>query len=149
MRYSILILFFGVNILAASGQSIQLQFDHTAILVRDMARSVDFYANTLQLEEIDTPSSDAVIRWFDLGNAQQLHLIKVEEKARVKLHKAIHFSLRVADFEALLAYLSERQIPYSDWPGRPQAFSTRTDGVRQVYIQDPDGYWIEINDAPR
>ena len=25
----------------------------------------------------------------------------------------------------------------------------RSDGVRQIFIQDPDGYWIEVNDAPK
>jgi len=25
--------------------------------------------------------------------------------------------------------------------------TTRVDGVKQVWIQDPDGYWLEINDA--
>lgn len=24
---------------------------------------------------------------------------------------------------------------------------TRPDGVQQIFVQDPDGYWIEINDA--
>ena len=24
---------------------------------------------------------------------------------------------------------------------------TRADGVKQIYMQDPDGFWIEVNDA--
>jgi len=23
----------------------------------------------------------------------------------------------------------------------------RPDGVRQIYFQDPDGYWLEVNDS--
>ena len=23
----------------------------------------------------------------------------------------------------------------------------RADGVRQIYLQDPDGFWVEVNDA--
>jgi lactoylglutathione lyase len=25
-------------------------------------------------------------------------------------------------------------------------FRSRIDGVHQIWLQDPDGYWIEIND---
>jgi lactoylglutathione lyase len=25
----------------------------------------------------------------------------------------------------------------------------RSDGVKQIFVQDPDGYWIEINDAAK
>jgi len=25
--------------------------------------------------------------------------------------------------------------------------TNRVDGVHQIYLKDPDGYWLEINDA--
>jgi lactoylglutathione lyase len=25
--------------------------------------------------------------------------------------------------------------------------TTRIDGVKQIWVNDPDGYWIEVNDA--
>jgi lactoylglutathione lyase len=28
-----------------------------------------------------------------------------------------------------------------------QTTTTRVDGVQQIWLQDPDGYWVEINDA--
>ena len=43
--------------------------------------------------------------------------------------------------------LDALKIPYSDWPGAAHTVNHRDDGVRQIYFQDPDGYWIEINDA--
>ena len=32
---------------------------------------------------------------------------------------------------------------------RGEAFkmTNRVDGVHQVFLKDPDGYWIEVNDA--
>ena len=36
---------------------------------------------------------------------------------------------------------------WEDQDGKKMALTTRTDGVKQVWLQDPDGYWIEINDA--
>jgi lactoylglutathione lyase len=32
-------------------------------------------------------------------------------------------------------------------PGEKMAITNRVDGVKQIYFKDPDGYWIEINDA--
>ena len=36
---------------------------------------------------------------------------------------------------------------YGDFAGTPGVFQTRPDGVKQVYFQDPDEYWIEVNSA--
>ena len=30
--------------------------------------------------------------------------------------------------------------------GTPGAVNVRPDGMRAVFVQDPNGYWIEIND---
>jgi catechol 2,3-dioxygenase-like lactoylglutathione lyase family enzyme len=45
----------------------------------------------------------------------------------------------------LIAQLKKEHIPFSDWPGEPNKITTRADGIQQVYFQDPDGYWIEVN----
>ncbi len=34
---------------------------------------------------------------------------------------------------------------FDDWTGKKNRIQHRSDGVDQIYIQDPDGYWIEIN----
>jgi 2-keto-4-pentenoate hydratase/2-oxohepta-3-ene-1,7-dioic acid hydratase in catechol pathway len=37
---------------------------------------------------------------------------------------------------------------WTDILGTPGAINnSRTDGIRQIFLQDPDGYWIEVNDA--
>ncbi|MCZ6694445.1 MAG: VOC family protein [Bacteroidetes bacterium] len=128
------------------GQTFELKFDHTAILVSDLQKSAEFYTDILQLSQIETPGSNQIIRWFSLGKNRQLHLVKVDNDG-IKLHKAIHFSLNVANYDAFLKYLESKIIEYSNWPGEKNKFTVRADGVRQIYIQDPDGHWIEINDA--
>jgi lactoylglutathione lyase len=30
--------------------------------------------------------------------------------------------------------------------GRKTCGDNRVDGIKQIYLQDPDGYWIEVND---
>ena len=34
-----------------------------------------------------------------------------------------------------------------DLLGTPGAITLRPDGIQQIYFRDPDGYWIEMNDA--
>ena len=38
------------------------------------------------------------------------------------------------------------QVRYVNFKGEERKMTTRPDGVKQVYFQDPDGYWIEVND---
>ena len=40
---------------------------------------------------------------------------------------------------------TKMKITYSDWPGTPGKINVRADGIKQVFFQDPDGYWIEVN----
>ena len=61
--------------------------------------------------------------------------------------KATHFALAVHDLDAFLDHLRSHGVRYSDWAGTAGTVSDRADGVRQVYIQDPDEHWIEINTA--
>lgn len=127
-------------------QSFTASYDHSALAVSDLETSAHFYHTVLNLEEIATPGDNPILRWFSLGNNHQLHLIKSDDKG-LKLNKSIHLSLHVDDFDALLNSLKKKNIPYSSWLGENSTISTRPDGVHQVYIQDPDGYWIELNDA--
>jgi lactoylglutathione lyase len=48
--------------------------------------------------------------------------------------------------EVYVARLNKLRIPYKNARGVPQTITTRADGIKQIYFQDPDNYWIEIND---
>lgn len=123
------------------------EFDHATILVRDLERSAEFYRNVLHLEELETPwGVNPSIRFFAIGNNQQLHLARGEND-EVKLDKSIHIAFTVTDFDGYLRFLNDVGVAYSNFEGESNTFQTRPDGVKQVYLQDPDGYWIEINDA--
>ncbi len=82
--------------------------------------------------------------FFDLGNKMELHV--TEYNTEIKLHKFIHFAFTVNDFDGYLEFLREKGIEYGEFSGKNMKFQTRIDGVRQIYFQDPDGYWIEVND---
>lgn len=123
-----------------------LNYNHNALSVKDVNRSADFYANVLQLKEISNRTKMEGIRWFSLGEGKELHLVSVL-KEPVTINKAVHFALNTTSMDAFVQRLSDLKIAYSDWPGKPNTITIRADGVKQIYLQDPDGYWIEINDT--
>ena len=121
-------------------------YDHTALHVADLGVSVAFYGRVFGLPEISAPGDPTVIRWLSLGGDDQLHLIAFPGPVPATT-KAVHIALVVSDLDALVARVEAEGLPYSDWPGAGSTLSVRPDGVRQIYVQDPDGYWIEVNDA--
>lgn len=121
-------------------------FNHLALSVKDVDMSVAFYKNVFQLAEITNRTKMEGIRWLSLGEDKELHLISIL-KEPVTINKAVHFAMTTQNFEAFLTRLKSQNIAFSDWPGTPGKVNNRADGVKQIYFQDPDGYWIEINSA--
>ncbi|MGB0777927.1 MAG: VOC family protein [Flavobacteriaceae bacterium] len=123
-------------------------FNHIALSVKDVNRSVAFYQKVFQFEEIENTASDSKTRWLALEEQKQLHLIPRPE-AEIKTNKAVHFAFSTLEFNSFVAYLEELKISYSDWRDTPKKDYIRKDGIKQIYFQDPDDYWIEVNnDAP-
>lgn len=123
---------------------ISVYFDHIALSVKDVDQSVAFYKSVLGLDEITNKTEVEGIRWMSLGEGKEMHLISTL-KGKVKVNKAVHLALTTPDFDLLIAQLQAMGIEYSDWPGKANTISVRADGIRQVFFQDPDGYWIEVN----
>ncbi len=119
-------------------------FNHIALSVLDVDASIEFYQKVLQLEEIKNTASDSKTRWLSLGGGKQLHLIP-RPNAEIKTNKAVHFALATSDIDAFANHLNKLRIDYSDWHNTINKDYVRKDGIKQVYFQDPDGYWIEIN----
>lgn len=128
------------------GQKFEFQFDHQSIVVEDVNRSAEFYGTILGLQETPHPDNPPTIRWFVVNGNSHVHLIQKEFVAFEK-NKSMHLCLSTQDLEGVIAHLTLNNITYWDWPGAKNAVTTRTDGVKQIYLQDPDGYWIEINTA--
>jgi len=121
-----------------------LKIDHIALNVKDVNRAADFYGRILKFQEITNRSKFEGVRWFSIGDGKELHLISMV-KEEVTLNKAVHLALTTPDFDAVVAMLEKMKIPYSDWPGTPNKVNIRADGMKQVFFQDPDGNWLEIN----
>ncbi len=120
--------------------------DHIALSVKDVDLSVAFYQSVFRIEEVKNTASSSKTRWLALTDHKQIHLIPRPE-LEVKTNKAIHFALATPNFNAFVKHLKSLEVYYSDWRDTPKKDYVRDDGIQQIYFQDPDGYWIEVNNA--
>jgi catechol 2,3-dioxygenase-like lactoylglutathione lyase family enzyme len=129
-------------------ETFSLKMDHVALSVKDLDRSVDFYTNVLKLQEITNLTRKEGIRWISIGDGKELHLVSTI-KEPVTINKAVHLAFKAVNFDGLVKVLENRNIVYSDWPGEIHKINIRADGIKQIYFQDPDGYWIEVNSVEK
>lgn len=120
-------------------------FNHIALSVIDVDESIEFYKKVFRLQEIKNTASDSNTRWLSLAEGKQLHLIP-RPNFEIKVNKAVHFAFATSDMNAFVKYLEELEIEYSDWHDTVNLDYIRKDGIKQAYFQDPNGYWIEVND---
>jgi lactoylglutathione lyase len=118
--------------------------DHIALLVRDLEESARFYTEILRIPEVPNPMGGTDFRWFEFGNGQRFHM-QSGDISKVHVEKGTHFALSTGDLDGMLAHLREKGAAFSDFKGTPGAVNVRPDGMRAVFLQDPNGYWIEIN----
>ena len=120
--------------------------NHTAIYVVDVQKSVVFYQQILGLDTIPEPFHDGKHAWFRTGPGLALHVI---EGAPVKkeYYKNQHTCFSVGSVQNFITLLQKNNIAWEDRDGTKMAVTTRIDGVKQIWLQDPDGYWIEVNDV--
>jgi lactoylglutathione lyase len=122
------------------------RINHIAFSVLDLKRSTDFYTKIIRLDTIPEPFHDGRHTWLAIGDKSHLHLIQNPPPIGAP-GKNTHLCFTTASVDAFVEVLKKEKIPYEDWQGKPNSITLRVDGVKQVYFQDPDGYWIEINDA--
>jgi lactoylglutathione lyase len=58
-----------------------------------------------------------------------------------------HVALVTPRLDETLAKLTAEGVTYVNLAREANKVHTRADGIRQIYFQDPDGHWIEVNDA--
>jgi lactoylglutathione lyase len=120
--------------------------NHIAFYVLDLKTSTAFYQNIVGLDSIPEPFHDGRHTWFSVGPKSHLHLIQ-GAKTKTDHEKNTHLCFTVPSVEAFIPNLKKNNIEYENWAGEKNAVTNRVDGVKQIYFKDPDGYWLEINDA--
>ncbi len=123
------------------------KFNHLAIFVVDLHRATDFYQNVIGLDSIPEPFHDGKHKWLRIGPGNSLHIISGAENKK-EYFKGNHICFSVASMDAFTEMLNKKAIPFEDANGsKNNKVNIRPDGIKQIWLQDPDGYWIEINDA--
>lgn len=120
--------------------------NHVACYVRDLAVSTAFYQNVIGLPAIPEPFHDGRHSWFLIGPKTHLHIISGATVTLPKV-KQTHLCFTVPSVDEFIVRLKQAGVVYEDLAGEKGAVTNRVDGVKQIYFQDPDGYWLEINDA--
>ena len=134
------------NACAQNKSTTKATLNHIALYVVDLKVSTNFYQNIIGLDTIPEPFHDGRHTWFSIGKQGHLHVIS-GAKARKEHDKNAHLCFSVPSVVDFIVGLKKNGIAYEDWAGTPGVVTNRVDGVKQIYFKDPDGYWIEINDA--
>ena len=120
--------------------------NHIALYVVDLKKSTNFYQHIIQLDTIPEPFHDGRHTWFTIGPISHLHIIQ-GAKEMLDHEKNSHLCFTVPSVPDFIKVLDTHKIEYENWAGEKMQVTKRVDGVYQIYFKDPDGYWIEINDA--
>ena len=119
--------------------------NHIALYVKDLAKSAAFYKDVMELKEIPEPFHDGKHVWLRTGEHSQLHLI--QGAAEITDHDInSHFAYSVNNLADFTKHLDAMHVKYGNWKQDSKSPQLRPDGVKQVYLQDPDKVWIEVND---
>ena len=121
-----------------------MTINHIALYVTNLQKSTHFYEHILQLPPIPEPFQDGLHSWFQIGADCQLHLIEgASSIPSLIIHT--HLAFTTTSIEEFVQRLQKAHIAYGDVQGHKHTIQVRPDGIQQVFFQDPDGYWIEVN----
>ena len=113
--------------------------DHVALHVADLQTSETFYRDVLRLEQMPRPDFDFPGAWFRLGAAQELHLIAGRDENVQSHSRGTHFAVEVTDIDVWESHLQKVGANIRQKNFRP-------DGATQIFIEDPDGHFVELCD---
>ena len=116
---------------------VKAQFNHANFNVLDLKRSMAFYEEALGLKEVRRKETDEFIIVYVgdgvTGFTLELTWIKARTEPYDLGEEEFHLAFRVDDFEAFHTFHKEK-----GWV----CFENESMGI--YFIQDPDGYWLEI-----
>lgn len=123
-----------------------MKFVHTNMRVRDIDASLRFYA-ALGFErrgKLDFGSAYNVYLGLP-GDGDRLELtVNVGQEAPYDIGTGYgHFAIEVEDLDGKLAQLAQQGIE----PEKPPYAPGGREGLRICFVQDPDGYRIELIDG--
>lgn len=122
-----------------------MKFDHQALPVNNLKITGDFYRDILGFKDIPTlVGTKYTHRWLANYEGKEIHLIFSDEEIQ-KTPKQIHMAFSPLDFENFVDHLKKNKVVYTNYKLEQGVIQKRKDGIKQIWIRDPQGYWIEIN----
>jgi catechol 2,3-dioxygenase-like lactoylglutathione lyase family enzyme len=121
-------------------------FDHVTLICADLNATRRFYVDLLGMKEVTRPGFSFPGLWFQVGNVQ-IHATQASPEAGeagrgdrgVKvISRGHHLAFSVDDMPATLEVLEAQEVPIAS------KLQQRPDGLKQVYVYDPDGHVIEL-----
>jgi lactoylglutathione lyase len=134
------------SLINSSNAQTKPRINHIAFYVLNLKASTQFYRDIVGLDTIPEPFHDGRHTWFLIGPLTHLHVIS-GAKEKTAHDKNTHLCFTVPSVVDFIEVLKKNDVPFESWTGEKNTYTNRVDGVKQIYFQDPDGYWIEINDA--
>ncbi len=119
------------------------------IVSSDLDRTRKFYLGFLGMEEVPRPSNFVFEgAWFNANNRDQIHVILEKDTSSEAgipdpgVGKSGGMSTHIAfEVDDLDTYITKANLMGYGLVGGPY---NRGLGARQIYIEDPDGYQIEL-----
>ena len=122
-----------------------LKFDHQALPVNNLKITGDFYRDILGFKDIPTlVGTKYTHRWLANYEGKEIHLIFSDEEIQ-KTPKQIHMACSPVDFDKFIDHLKKNNVVFTNYKLEVGVVQVRKDGIKQLWMRDPQGYWIEIN----
>ena len=112
--------------------------DHVNIETAELDKTVDFYVEVLGMTAGERPAFDFPGAWLYCGERAALHLVGVAERHDRSTGPVDHVAFEARDYEGTQAKLGARGLPY-----KTGAFANL--GLRQIFVDDPNGVTVELN----
>ncbi len=120
---------------------------HTRYRVQDLEATVRFYKEVLGLEELrrhKSPRGSELVFLKAPGSEELIEICRFDGSGPVQVgHDITHLAFEVPDLQAFAAHAAALGHPLSDGP------TTSSTGTVFAFIDAPEGYEIELIQAPR
>ena len=121
--------------MALTADNVRLKaVNHVTYNVRDKVRALKFWKDVLGVKQIPRQVDSEHIIWLQLPSGAMVHLVETEDGPSVPSH---HGAFEVDDIEAAQKSVHDMDVETTD-------ITTRNDGQRVFFLNDPEGNRIEV-----
>ncbi|PKB66521.1 MAG: hypothetical protein BZY82_05480 [SAR202 cluster bacterium Io17-Chloro-G3] len=121
--------------MALTADNVRLKaVNHVTYNVRDKVKALKFWKDVLGVKQIPRQVDSEHIIWLQLPSGAMVHLVETEDGPSVPSH---HGAFEVDDIEAAQKSVHDMDVETTD-------ITTRNDGQRVFFLNDPEGNRIEV-----